>query len=84
MEKVFNKRESSIALIVRSLNAIIDDQLHKFGDDCVRVDPAAIAWRRRPVIWEERHFGSPRNYIRRSYARYFAIVGTARWMGSHR
>ena len=42
MEKVFNKRESSIALIVRPLNAIIDDQLHKFGDDCVKVDPAAI------------------------------------------
>ena len=42
MEKVFNKRESSIALIVRPLNAIIDDQSHKFGDDCVKVDPAAI------------------------------------------
>lgn len=42
MEKVFNKREPSIALIVIPLYAIIDDQLHKLGDDCVRVDPAAI------------------------------------------
>ena len=42
MEKVFNKREPSIALIVMPLNAIVDDQLHKLGDDCVRVDPAAI------------------------------------------
>ena len=42
MEKVFNKRELSIALIVMPLNAIINDQLHKLGDECVRVDPAAI------------------------------------------
>ena len=42
IKKVFNKREPSIALIVMPLNAIIDDQLHKLGDDCVRVNPAAI------------------------------------------
>ena len=42
MEKVVNKCESSIALIDIPLYAIIDDQLHKLGDDCVRVDPAAI------------------------------------------
>ena len=75
MEKVSNKREPSIALIVIPLYAIIDVQLHKLGDDCVRVDPAAIG--NVAVIWEEIHFGSPRNYIRRSYARYFTIVGTA-------
>ena len=42
IKKVFNKREPSIALIVMPLNAIIDDQLHKLGNDCVRVNPAAI------------------------------------------
>lgn len=52
LEKGFSKRESSVVLVVMPFNAIIDNQMHKLGENCMKLWLTMSSWYLvRNIFW---------------------------------